>query len=199
VDNKNLKITTNPPELNRTERINRSTGEIYPPTPDGIGVGFDHHHGKSAYFPTGANLVDSRLGSKLSRLVVDSNDFKRLLNGEVAATTTVGFLSDGLPALIGAKTSRVLLSSETISKQGRRHPEIKLADYRRLPDIIEKGLIIKDGTQTLVFIHIGNKVYRAAVKATKDGSELYLTSLFKSNQREINRMRKKGEVIREPL
>lgn len=199
IEHQGLKVSESAPELNRTERINRSTSEIYPPTPQGIGVGFDHNHGRSAYLPSGANIVDSRLGSKLSQVSVDSDDFESFIKGKFDGRATVGFLPDGLPEQVGAKTNRVQLSGETIQKQLKRHPDLTVAAYRNLPKIFEEGLIIKDSSKTLVFILVGDKVYRAVIKATNDGKEIFATSLTRSSLKEITRMRKRGEVIREPI
>ena len=199
LDKGNLKVTEDPPTGKLIERVNRRTGEIYPPTPEGIGVGWDHNHGRAAYMPSGANIVDARLGSKLAQITVDSDDFERFVKSKIEGQALVGFLPDGLKEAIEAKTSRIFLSHETMEKQRKRHSGLKVSDYKLLPKVLEKGLVIKDGSQTHIFIHIGKKVYRASVKSTMKGEELYLISFTKIDQKEIRRMRKKGEVIREQL
>lgn len=185
--------------MRRTERINRNTGEIYPPTPEGIDVRFDHNHGRSNYFANAGNIVDDRLGTKVTQLNVDSDNLERLVTGQTRGVAAVGYLPDGLPELIQAQSSRVLLSDDTITKQLVKHPEIKVDDYRFLPELFRSGLVIQQSSQTLLFYHVGNTIYRAAVKSTRDGRELFLVSLHKADQSAVNRARNNGNVVREEL
>lgn len=60
-----LTVNTEAPPINRTRRINPSTGEDYGMVPEGIDVGFDHNVGEEWLMP------DSLFGEKLMALPVD--------------------------------------------------------------------------------------------------------------------------------
>lgn len=199
LERKGLKVTENPPTIRRTERINKATGEVYPPTPEGIDVGFDHNHGKSQYFPKTTGIADDRLGKRVADLTVDSADFINLVEGNISGNATVGHLPKGVPELIDSKTASVTLSDQTIAKQLASNSDLTVKDYQVLPDLFNNGLIIQDGDRTLVFFHKGKQLYQATVKSTRDGTDLQVTSLVKSNAKELRRMRKKGEVLREEI
>lgn len=195
----NLEPTKSPPEIRRTERINTRSGEIYPATPEGIDVGWDHHHGKVTFFPNANNLVDDRLGHKIATLNAQSEQFEYLVNGSIAGKAVVGYLPKDLSEAMGSKTQQVYLSSDDISKQLDKHPEINLTDYRNLPEIFERGLVFKQKDRTIVIIHLGDNVYRAAVRVTTNGDELYLKSLVKTTDKEVEKLKRNYEVIREEI
>jgi hypothetical protein len=194
-----LTVTKNPPAIRMTERVNRTTGEVYPPTPEGIDVGFGHHHGKSSFFSSGANMVDDRLGNQIAKLNVTSLDFTKLVTGGTEGRATVGYLPNGVKDLVESKTNLVTLSHKTIAKQQVRNPDIKLNNYQRLPELFRSGLIIKLKTQSLVFIRIDNQVYKAAIKTSQNGTRLSVVSFSKSSEKEIKLQRTNGQVVREPL
>lgn len=59
LDRDNLQVTDKAPPLNKTERINVATGEIYGDVPKGIDVGWDHNVGQASLGP------DIAFGEKL--------------------------------------------------------------------------------------------------------------------------------------
>lgn len=199
LERKGLKVTKNPPTINRTERINTRTGEIYPPTPNGIDVGFDHHHGKAQYLPSAKHITNDELGHRVANLTVESIDFEKLATGRTNGTATVGFLPDGLPNLMAVETNSIILTNKTISRQLVRQSQIKLADYKLLPQMIREGLIISQSSQHLVFYINGNRVYRGVLKSKRDGQDLELSEFSISSQEQMNTQRRNGTVIREHL
>jgi hypothetical protein len=73
-------------------------------------------------------------------------------------------------------------------------------DYQILPEIISRAqVIIQDSAQTLVFIKLKNVLYHAVIKSTPKGDELFLTSFRRTDQAGLDRMRKKGEIIKDEL
>lgn len=200
IDNGIATVTENPPKIIRTQRVNKRSGEVYPPTPEGIGVGWNHHHGKSTYFPTAANIVDDRLGKKVAEISLNSPLAKEFISGNLQGNMLVGYLPDGLPELIGANTARVFLSQDSAVKQSTKR-SLSIDDYKRLPDVFSNGLVIKQAGQWLVFLHDddSNKLWQATVKSTKDGNELYLASYRRANQQNIKQAKKKGTVVRDEL
>lgn len=55
------------------------------------------------------------------------------------------------------KSQRVMVSDETLAKQRETHPELTLTDYKALPDIVDKGLVIQSDDQRLLFLRKGKK------------------------------------------
>ncbi|MFW2439115.1 MAG: phage minor head protein [Arenicellales bacterium] len=193
---KKLKVS-NSPEIALRQPINKRSGEIYPPTPEGIDVGWDYNVGKAAWFPDPARFTNETIGHKVSRLAVNSVAFKNLFDGKISGVAPVGYISEPLSASLGANTRKVVLSEESLIKQKERHPDLEFEEYLNLPDVFEVGLIVKDEEQVAVFFHEKSYLYKAVVKSTKDGSELYLTSFHRATAKNLRGVRKRGEVIRE--
>jgi hypothetical protein len=87
--------------------------------------------------------------------------------------------------LIGAKQSTVLLSTVTLNAHRKKHPEIGLDDYRKIPEIIANGQVwsVPGNPERIIFIQIDDVIYRAAVKRTADGQKNYLLTLFKNTKK----------------
>lgn len=179
---------------------NKRTGEVVR-VPDGIDPGFAYNVGEAANFPDPAKYDVGWLGHEAARLAVESDDFAQLVAGKSDGNAPVGFVDETIARAIGAKVRRVDLSAETLKKQRTNHPELSLAEYRLLPEIIRRGLIIKDGGQTLVFFDNAGRWYKLSAKATRSGQALFATSFRRVEQaaREISSAREKGEVVREAI
>jgi len=116
--------------------------------------------------------------------------------------TPAGILSSENRSLIGAETQVVRLSDETLFKNIENHfPEgIGLQQYGSLPDVLDAAeLIIREGGNNLLFQRLADMVVLAVVKATRTGKAMFLTSFRRSSLDEANRLRNKGEVIRDRL
>lgn len=66
---------------------------------------------------------------------------------------------------------------ETLAKQKQNHPELTLAAYRLLPEIIAKREAIELGEQNIYFYASHGRLYRVVVKTTGKRHENYLTTL----------------------
>lgn len=80
---------------------------------------------------------------------------------------------------IGAKSQVVLLSDQTMKKQDAHHPELTLKDYERGQEIVNgsRGYAQKK-PRHLAFIS-QNEDMAAIIKATKDGEENYMVSMYR--------------------
>jgi len=58
-------------------------------------------------------------------------------------------------------------------------------------------VVVQDGPNTLVFINISDKIYHVAVKATQTGKGLFATSLRITHEKEVERVKRVGKVVRE--
>lgn len=199
LEREGLKPTTDGelPEILMERRINRRTGEIYPPTPAGIDIGFGHNVGKAAWFPSPGRFTDAGIGHHVAATAVAGPDFAKFVKGEIEGFTPVGHIDGVLAAAIGSQAREVRLSSESMRKQRENHPDLTVEEYRLLPAITKDGLVIQDKENVLMFFKRFDRWYRATVKGTSEGQELFLVSFHRVEEKDIRRLRRRGKVIRE--
>lgn len=118
-----------------------------------------------------------------------------------SSTFPVAVINQGYKNLIGSKSHVVKLSEDTLVKQLIEHPELTLKDYKKLPEIISNAQVItQEDAQKLIFLKDSkNKFYLAVIKNTKDKKELYLVSLFNTDEREVIRRLKRGKILKNEL
>ncbi len=182
--------------------VSEKTGEMRPVTVyrDGDIVmapdpGFSYNPGLAAWQPN-LDRYPYDVAKKYLEGAVTGPDFTRFFEGKTGGTFPVAVLREPLKKALQSETQVVLLSDETLASHKKSHPEIKLEDYQKLPVIIDEAEIVtKEGDKYLIFIKIGKKYYHAVVKATKDRLELYLLSLRYTNEEDVKRVLKRGEII----
>lgn len=168
------------------EHVNRTTGEVIK-VPQGIQPGWDA--------APGATVAASALkvqASKLGRLehglarahvdeLVASPLFGRFVRGQVSGEFPVAVLKEADRAWLGSVSPVVVLSQRSLAAHREKHPEIGLADYRRLPDIVAQGEVwqVPGQDERLIFVTLGGTRYRAVLKRTAEGDKNYLLTLFK--------------------
>lgn len=140
-----------------------------------------------------ADLVGAR---QAVRELVDSPHFDVLL-GSPDARLPVMVLDAETRAAVGAGSSVVILSGETLAKQRRHHPEIGPAEYRRLPDIgAQPDLIYQQDEQRLHFLRQDDgRWLKAVTKVTEDGSETYVVSLAYAGKDERRRIARRFPLL----
>lgn len=159
--------------------------------------GWSYNPGKAAWQPDLDNYSYD-VARKFLEGAVTGPDFTRFFEGKVKGVYPVAVLDEAYRGVIGAKTQVVTLSDETLAKNKAEHRDIKIEDYRRLPDIIENAqLIVQDREMTLVFVKRGEKIYRSVVKSTESGKALFMTSLRQTNIEDVRRTRSKGVVLKD--
>lgn len=153
--------------------------------PKGIDKGWDYNVGQAA------DRSYKMLGDKFETLPNDSARawmkehvqgpaFERFIEGNIKGEFPVAVLHPDDRAALDARSQTVWMSQQTLLEHLERHPEIGLADYRLIPAILDLGEVYKQGDTRLVYLQEGNKLYRAALKRTKDGSENYFLTLFET-------------------
>ena len=108
----------------------------------------------------------------------------------------IGKISITLSNLLLCKTKTVTLSNDTLIKNLNHHPDLNEDDYLLLDDIVGKShLIAQDGEKTVAIVlnKNNNQLYHYALKSTKSGEALFLTSFRKTNNISINKIRKKSK------
>ncbi len=92
----------------------------------------------------------------------------------------------------------VRLSDETARKQAEKHSDVKLEDYARIQDVIDRGLVVRQGERTLVFVAEteAGQWWRLVVKRTADGRETYLVAFHRIKPNQIRSTMRRGKVVR---
>jgi uncharacterized DUF497 family protein len=90
-------------------------------------------------------------------------------------------------ALIGSASVVGRLSPETYAKQLKRHPELTLEDYLTAQEAVERGRKIQQDARNLVYVLNEPGGVVVIVKATREGDELYVTSLRRMSRKEAER------------
>lgn len=93
-----------------------------------------------------------------------------------------------MSAVIAVPTRLVRLSAESAVKQVINHSDLTTADYRLLPDLIERGAVSanNDGRHVTVLREFEGVLYLAVVKQTA-ANELFLKSFHKIGKRDVPR------------
>jgi len=165
--------------------------------PHGIDPGWAYNPGKAAWQPD-LDKYPRFLAKQYLTGAVTGPDFKRFFEGKIGGNFPVAVLSENMQQAIGSRNQTIYLSGESLSKNRDHHPELKLDEYQKLPNIISDNadVIIKDGEQSVIFIALEGRYYQAVVKSTKTGENVFMTSLRRvSNLKgEIGRLRRKAGV-----
>lgn len=111
---------------------------------------------------------------------------------------SVARLDDRLLAVLGGQSPIVRLSDETARKQAEKHPDIKSEDYARVQEVIDQGLVVRQGERTLVFVAETEEGqwWRLVVKRTADGRETYLVAFHRIKLNQIRSTKRRGQVVR---
>lgn len=123
-----------------------------------------------------------------------------LSSSSSVASVVVGEIEAALAEAISATVNTVYLSWMTAQKQLRQHPDLKLWEYQLLPTILHRGIVVKDSPKTLIVTHYDieppNRLYKAAIKATDVGHEIYLISFHRARLKSLLNIRNRGKIIR---
>ncbi len=148
--------------------------------------GFSNNPGLNAWQPR-LEPMDTQLSRRYIDTAMQGPAFERFVQGKDTGTFPVAVLRPQDRARLKADTSVAYLSSQTMSKQLGKHPELTLDDYRRIPDIVDQGEAHEQGLNRLVFLFEGDVVWRLAMKATNKRHELYVVSLFRTSKEKAQR------------
>jgi hypothetical protein len=101
-------------------------------------------------------------------------------------STPVAVTPETLAQEIRAVTRIVELSGDTAGKQRARHPDLRPDDYRVIQQALDGGRLQRQGdTHLRADIEIDGIWWRAVIKRTQDGGELFLVSLHRLRPRQI--------------
>ena len=87
---------------------------------------------------------------------------------------------------IGGRSSAVRLSAATAEKQARRHPDLVHEDYAKVQLILDEGALFRKRDRELNgFVEADSRLWRAAVKTTRDSAGTYLTTFHVAKPRDL--------------
>ncbi len=107
----------------------------------------------------------------------------------------MAILSEEDASKIGAKTTIAAVSSETMHKQLREHPEVAAFEYAIVQDVIDQGVHVQDSPTSLIYV-LQEKGYVTVVKATVSGKALFVTSLRRLSADEAKRSREIQRILK---
>ena len=119
---------------------------------------------------------------------------KDFLESDASGIIVVACLPADIQRHLGAKTTRVFLSSETRNSH-KKHRWTSEA-FARLQAILDQGEVREDRERHVIVAHHDSVWWCAVIKVTADRKEVYLQSLRRSNDDQIANMRARGILIR---
>ncbi len=197
------------PDNGEREWTNPRTGETMT-VPNGVTPGFNYNPGKVRQakqleqFKDKLNGVSTTAADAVQRAWMQPEFFAQWRN-DPKGSVPVAVMDEETQQLMGAGQRTVLLSADSMLKQdgktGRSngHPELTDEEYCLLPDLIGRGLVLKEDQQNAVYFHHNKKVYRAVVKTTKDGRENYMQSFRRSSDAALEKEKGLHDVLREEM
>lgn len=126
--------------------------------------------------------------------------YDRFIDGKIKGEFPVAVLHPKDMELLETKSQTVWFSADSLAKnkgeipvRSGGHPELTINDYRMIPEIVDTGEVYQASDERLIILKMGEKVYRAALKRTKDGSENYFLSMFTTSpeSKAVRAVRKK--------
>ncbi len=162
-------------------------------------LGWNYNPGRAAWQPN-LDAYDMSLARAYLADAIRGPAFDAFVAGTLKGEMPVAVLDAQYRQWIGAETQVVKLSSDTLAKNQAAHPEIALAQYRHLPDVIaEAQLVVKQGDLALVFVRRGEDIYMASVKATASGRATFVTSYRITSPKDVQRLKRTGAVLKDEL
>lgn len=121
-------------------------------------------------------------------------------NGTLAVAR-VGRIPHMLAKAIGSRTTIVMLSKTTAKKIRSKHKAIKFADLRELATAFHEGNVAREGRLHLAFWYQSplnsRRTIKAIIKATRNGSEVYLKTMHPISKHRLKALKAKTMVLRE--
>lgn len=114
----------------------------------------------------------------------------------------VGELPFVVAELLKLRVPIVHLSGQSLRHINNRHADISDFDMLLLPLVVRQGLILRERKKRNVILAVyrdetTTRTYVAAMKYTQRACEVWLDSFYRLKPKEIGRVRRKTEVLRE--
>ena len=104
----------------------------------------------------------------------------------------LGIANNKIVETLASNINEIVISEQTIVKNINHHTDLLINDYKKLDDIIGRfDILIKDGQYTVGIVNYQFGNYYYALKTTKSGNTIFLTSFRKTSQHDIKRLKNK--------
>lgn len=158
--------------------------------------GWNSNQALAAYQPK-LDTYSYQVARQYVRGALKGPAFERFFAGKSLEDFPVGVLKPSDMQAIGALSQTVYLSQESVAAHLISHPDVSLADYQKIPDILDQGAVYQQGDARLVILALDGVLYRAALKRTRDGQKNYFLTLFRTEDTKAEReVRKKFPRLR---
>ena len=121
--------------------------------------------------------------------------------GGLGQVARVGQISTNLAHLIGALTTVVHVSRETMQKIKGKHSEITFGDISALAHGFQTGRVHQHGQRHLAIYYPDpytvDRTIKAVIKATRDGRELLLVTHHQFEPKRLRAAIKRGVLVRD--
>ncbi|WP_434623176.1 hypothetical protein [Azospirillum sp. B2RO_4] len=122
---------------------------------------------------------------------------KDFLEGDASGVIVVAKLPLDIQTHLKAKTTRVLLSSDT--RDSHEKHRWTSEDFDHLQEILDRGEVRTDRDKHVVVAHL-HGVWRCAIlKVTSNLNEVYLSSLHRMRKKQVIDFPIKGSLVRQAL
>ena len=188
------------------EWLNRRTLRTYQ-VPVGVDPGFQFNVGMVDRSPNVGELLVGRIDAAdpdLARAAIGepwkAQAFRLHAAGKWEGDWPVAVVEErlmlGLRREMGARSRTVRLSGETAQKQAERHPDLSAEDYARVQRILDRGELFREGERKVMdYLVEDGRPWRAVVKVTEDGSQVFLETLHKARNRNLRSGRRRYSSI----
>lgn len=130
-------------------------------------------------------------------LRLNSKVFHEFASGKGEGREPVARIDKTTANVLGTHASVVHLSSETVAKQLREHPDVKPSDYKRVQSMLDHGEMRRDKEHHIGLLHDQHgRTWYAVLKTTQSGKAVFLQSLRRTKGSDISRIRSRSELIR---
>ena len=129
----------------------------------------------------------------MQNYILSIKQFFSIKPKSIEGFTIIGNCDDLIKTTINSNTNQVVISEVTIEKNIKHHSDLTINDYQTLDNILTNyDLLVKDGDKTAGIIYTKKYQYYYALKSTKSGDTIFLTSFRKTNKNDIKRIRNKS-------
>ncbi|MFC2974353.1 phage minor head protein [Azotobacter bryophylli] len=105
-----------------------------------------------------------------------------------AGAFPLAYLAKEVAERLGARTQLVALSEDSLAKQRKHHPEIVQDEYAMVQATIDRGMEVPGNqANTTVYVLDEEDGYVTVLKVTREGKEIYLTSLRRLSRDQVKR------------
>lgn len=198
-------IADSPPSpLPTTAWTNPRTGEVRQ-VPVGIDPGWETNPGETRlryleqHLAGTLQTADPAIARAAARDMAGSWYARRLLDGGGQGSVPVALLPGDLVEALGARSPVVRYSAKTVAAH-EHHPEVGPEVLPLIADLVTDATVIREAnTAALQFFGADQlgKLWKLVVKATADGSEVYVVTWHRADAKALRRALRDGTVVRE--